>query len=130
MLESLKAAARGLARKVREEPVLVSQAMALVVSGLAAWGLPLTDAQELWAGGVAVLVAALVGRSQVKPMVKVGASEDEDGGLEAGPASDVPDGQMVDVVPAGEPKSVEDKIWDNSTASGPVKPPVDWPRQL
>lgn len=92
-----------LKKRLLEEPVLLSQIAALVVAGLAAWGLPLTDAQELVVMGVAALVAALVGRSQVTPLVKTGAAEDHDGELLAGPAAPVPEDTPVDVVPKGVP---------------------------
>ena len=124
---------RALYTRLRDEPVLLSQIAALVISGCVAWGLSLSKEQELVIMGFAALVAALVGRSKVTPLSKSGAHEDDDGDMVAGPAAEgIPNETPVEVVPAEdvEPKSVEDKIWDNSTASGPVKPPVDWPHQL
>lgn len=90
---------KALKKRLLEEPVLLSQIAALIVAGLAAWGLPLTDAQSGVVMGFAVLVAALVGRSKVTPLVKTAAAEDEDGEILAGPAApDVPEGTEVDVV--------------------------------
>ncbi len=86
--------------KLRREPVLLTQGVALALSGAAAWRLPLSDEQSLWITAVAVFVAAVIGRSKVKPMVDVAASQPAPGEpLEAGPASDVKDGEEVDVVP-------------------------------
>jgi hypothetical protein len=109
MLDAIKRGLAAFGHKLREEPVVLSQLAALVVSGFAVWGSPLTAEQGSWVAGAAVLLAALVGRSQVKPMVKIGASEDQDGDMVAGPAAPgIPDDVPVDVVEAGEANPAEE----------------------
>lgn len=86
--------------KIRRQPVLLSQAAALIISGLAAFGLDLTKEQSAWIAGVAVFLAALVGFSQVTPNVSVAAKQPApEEPTVAGPASDVKAGDEVDVVP-------------------------------
>lgn len=97
--------------QIRRQPVLLSQAAALLISGLAAFGLDLSKEQSAWIAGVAVFLAALFGFSQVTPTISVAASEPEpDAPLEAGPASDVKTGDKVEVV---EAELVDDpRYWD------------------
>lgn len=90
--------------RLRREPVLLTMAGALMVSGLAAFGLELSREQSAWVTALVVFVGAVVGRSQVTPTVNVAAKEQEPGApLEAGPAADVKTGDAVDVTPAADP---------------------------
>lgn len=86
--------------RLRREPVLISQAAAVIIALLAAWGLALTEVQTAAVMGACAFIGAIIGRSQVTPTVDVGAEQD-DTGLVAGPAAEVPEGNPVEVIIPG-----------------------------
>ena len=81
--------------RVRREPVLISQGVAVVIGLLVAFGINLTEAQTAAVLAAAAFLGALVGRSQVKPMVDV-LEHAVDGEVVAGPANElVAEGHVV-----------------------------------
>lgn len=67
----VKAVAVELWEKVRNEPILVTQAVAAALSLLAVFGLSLPAATAAAIMGFAQVVAAFVGRSKVTPTRKL-----------------------------------------------------------
>lgn len=96
-----------IVRKIREEPALLVGFVSAVLILLTAFGVPLTEGQQGAIIGVVIAIGAIIVRQSVTPNVKVGALEDNlerhTGGLMAGSASDVPEGDPVDVIPREEP---------------------------
>lgn len=95
--------------KIRSEPALLVGLVTAVLILLAEFGVELTQGQQAAIIGVIVAIGAIIVRSAVTPNIRVGALEDdhEQEGLMAGHASDIPDGDPVDVVHRDEMGAVE-----------------------
>lgn len=94
--------------RLKNEPALITTAVAATIGLLSAFGLSLTAEQTAAITAVAALLAGIVTRQVVTPTRKVGAEDTSVTGptsLEAGPASDLPAGTPVEVVESDDPKS-------------------------
>lgn len=94
--------------RLKNEPALLTTTVAALIGLASAFGLSLTAEQTAAITAVAALVAGFVTRQVVTPTRKVGAEDVSTTGgpeLEAGPASDLPDGTPVEVVESDDPKA-------------------------
>lgn len=88
--------------KIRREPALLVGFVSAVLVLLTSFGVSLSDGQQAAIIGVIIAIGSLIVRDAVTPNVSVGALEDDQGhargDLMAGQASEVPDGDPVNVV--------------------------------
>lgn len=94
---------KAVLERLRREPVLLTQGAAILIGLGAAWGLALTDAQQVAVMAALAFVAAAIGRQKVTPNRTVAAERPEvDGPVVAGEAADVKAGEEVEVVPVDD----------------------------
>lgn len=92
--------------RIKNEPALVTAFVVALLACAVSFGLPITTEQQ--ASVVALVTAALAvcgvaTRQQVTPARTTHAETDASGVTVAGPASDLPDGTPVDIIPTEEP---------------------------
>lgn len=97
--------------KIQREPALLVGLAGAVIAVLVSFNVALTQGQQAAIIGLVIAVGAIIVRQSVTPNVSVGAKQDDlDPGLVAGPASVVPTGEPVDVIPAlGEDLDLPDE---------------------
>lgn len=98
---------KAIVDRVRREPALLVGLVMAILIALTEFGIEVTAGQQAAIVGVIIAIGAIIVRQAVTPNVSVAALEDPvqvggGGDLMAGQASDVPDGDPVDVVPADE----------------------------
>jgi ascorbate-specific PTS system EIIC-type component UlaA len=98
---------KALFERVRREPAVVVGLVTAVLLLLTEFGVNITSGQQAAIVGVVIAIGAIIVRQSVTPNVSVGAltdNQENPGGddLMAGQASDVPDGDPVDVVARNE----------------------------